>query len=68
VVFLASIQNLTLPLMLYTQGNLVLSSLIWTRWDYGDATGTAVLSVVMAAITIAAAMFLRGATGRRVGD
>ena len=68
VVFLASIQNLTLPLMLYTQGNLVLSSLIWTRWDYGDATGTAVLSVVMAAITIAAAVFLRGATGRRVGD
>jgi iron(III) transport system permease protein len=68
VVFLASIQNLTLPLMLYTQGNLVLSSLIWTRWDYGDATGTAVLSVVMTAITIAAATFLRGATGRRVGD
>lgn len=67
MVFLAAIQNLTLPLMLYSTGNLVLSSLIWTRWDYGDATGTAVLSVVMTAITIVAAMFLRGASGRRVG-
>lgn len=68
MVFLASIQNLTLPLMLYTTGNLVLSSLIWTRWDYGDPTGTAVLSVVMTAITVVAATFLRGATGRRAGD
>lgn len=68
MVFLASIQNLTLPLMLYSTGNLVLSSLIYTRWDYGDATGTAVLSVVMTAITIVAALFLRGAGGRRSGD
>jgi iron(III) transport system permease protein len=68
MVFLASIQNLTLPLMLYSTGNLVLSSLIWSRWDYGDATGTAVLSVVMAAITIVAATFLRNASGRRAGD
>jgi iron(III) transport system permease protein len=68
MVFLASIQNLTLPLMLYSTGNLVLSSLIYTRWDYGDATGTAVLSVVMTAITIVAALFLRGAGGRRAGD
>ncbi|MDT4983997.1 MAG: hypothetical protein QOF95_1487, partial [Pseudonocardiales bacterium] len=37
-------------------------------WDYGDATGTAVLSVVMTAITIVAALFLRGAGGRRAGD
>jgi iron(III) transport system permease protein len=68
MVFLASIQNLTLPLMLYSTGNLVLSSLIYSRWDYGDATGTAVLSVVMTAITILAAMSMRNAGGRRHGD
>lgn len=68
LVFLAAIQNLTLPLMLYTTGNLVLSSLIWSRWDYGDATGTAVLSVVLTAVTVIAAYFMRGLSGRRVGE
>jgi iron(III) transport system permease protein len=68
LVFLASIQNLTLPLMLYSTGNLVLSSLIWSRWDYGDATGTAVLSVVMTVITVIAALFLRGLSGKRQGE
>jgi len=68
LVFLASIQNLTLPLMLYSTNNLVLSSLIWSRWDYGDATGTAVLSVVMTVITVIAALFLRGLSGRRAGE
>lgn len=67
LVFLASIQNLTLPLMLYSTGNLVMSSLIYTRWDYGDATGTAVLSVIMTAITVVAALLLRKASGDRVG-
>jgi iron(III) transport system permease protein len=66
MVFLASIQNLTLPLMLQSSGNEVLSTLIWSRWDYGDATGTAVLSVLMTAITIAAALLLRRAGGRRL--
>lgn len=59
LVFMSSIQNLTLPLMLYSTGNLVLSSLIWNRWDYGEATGAAVLSVVMTVITVAAAVLLR---------
>ncbi|MCW2538528.1 MAG: hypothetical protein JWN95_253 [Frankiales bacterium] len=68
LVFLASIQNLTLPLMLYSTGNLVMSSLIYTRWDYGDATGTAVLSVVMTAITIVAALLLRRSSGSRMGS
>ena len=68
LVFLASIQNLTLPLMLYSGNNQVLSNLIWDRWNYGDASGTAVLSVVMTAITVVAALFLRGLTGQRAGD
>lgn len=65
LIFLASIQNLTLPLILGTSGNVVLSTLIWSRWDYGDVTGTAVLSVVMATITVLAAIVLRTASGSR---
>jgi iron(III) transport system permease protein len=65
LIFLASIQNLTLPLMLGTSGNVVLSTLIWGRWDYGDVTGTAVLSVIMISITVVAATLLRRASGGR---
>jgi iron(III) transport system permease protein len=68
LVFLASIQNLTLPLMLYSTGNLVMSSLIYTRWDYGDATGTAVLCVITTGITVIAALLLRKASGNRMGS
>jgi ABC-type Fe3+ transport system permease subunit len=68
LVFLASIQNLTLPLMLYSTGNLVMSSLIYTRWDYGDATGTAVLCVITTGITVIAALLLRKASGDRMGS
>jgi iron(III) transport system permease protein len=68
LVFLASIQNLTLPLMLYSGNNFVLSSLIWNRWNYGDATGTAVLSVVTTAITVVAALLLRGLSGKPAGE
>jgi iron(III) transport system permease protein len=62
LIFLASIQNLTLALMLYTPDNTVLSTLIWSGWDHGDITGSAVLSVGMTVITVAAAAILRGAT------
>jgi iron(III) transport system permease protein len=64
LVFMASMQNLTLPLMLSSPGNVVLSSLIWDRWNYGLATQAAVLSVVMTAITVTVAGLLRGGTGR----
>ncbi|TDC46402.1 iron ABC transporter permease [Jiangella ureilytica] len=65
MIFLASIQNLTLPLMLGSNDNVVLSTLIWRRWDYGDVTGAAVLSVTMATITVIAATLLRRTTGTR---
>ena len=65
LVVLASIQNLTLPIMLYVPGNQVLSSLIYTRWSGGDISGTAVTSVVVTAITVIAAMALRRASGSR---
>lgn len=68
LVLLASVQNLTLPIMLYTPGNQVLSSLIYTRWAGGDVSGTAVSSVVVAAITVVAAIALRRASGTRLAS
>jgi iron(III) transport system permease protein len=65
LVLLASVQNLTLPIMLYVPGNQVLSSLIYTRWSGGDVSGTAVTSVVVTVITVIAAIVLRRATGTR---
>jgi iron(III) transport system permease protein len=65
LVILASVQNLTLPIMLYVPGNEVLSSLIYTRWSTGHVAGTAVLSVVVTVITVLAAMGLRRASGAR---
>lgn len=66
--FLASVQNLTMPMMLYTPGNEVLSTLIFTRWDAGHVQSTAVISVVVAAITVVAAIVLRRASGPRAGE
>lgn len=65
LVLLAAVQNLTLPMMLYTPGNEVLSSLIYTRWSAGDVQSTAVTSVVVATITVIAALVLRRASGSR---
>jgi iron(III) transport system permease protein len=59
LVFLASIKNLTLSLMLYTSNSVVLSTLIWGRWDRGDTAETAVLGVIMSAGTIVLALLLR---------
>ncbi|HKC26491.1 MAG TPA: iron ABC transporter permease [Jatrophihabitans sp.] len=60
LVFMASMQNLTLPLMLASANNTVMSSLIWDRWNYGLPTQAAVLSLVMTAITVTIATLLRG--------
>lgn len=65
LVLLASVQNLTLPIMLYVPGNEVLSSLIYTRWSSGHVSDTAVISVVVTVITVIAAMALRRASGSR---
>lgn len=64
LVFMASMQNLTLPLILASSKNTVLSTLIWDRWNYGLATQAAVLSVVMTVITMTIATALRGIGGR----
>jgi iron(III) transport system permease protein len=65
LVLLASVQNLTLPIMLYVPGNEVLSSLIYTRWSSGHVADTAVISVVVTVITVIAAIVLRRASGER---
>jgi iron(III) transport system permease protein len=59
LVFLASVKNLTLSLMLYSPDSVVLASLIWARWDQGDTAETAVLGVMMSVLTIGLAVFLR---------
>ncbi len=62
LVFLSSVKNLTLPLMLQSPSNTVLSTLIYNRWDYGDVNAAAVISVILTAVTVTAAVLLRRAT------
>jgi iron(III) transport system permease protein len=66
VVFLASIQNLTLPLMLGTGDSIVMSTLIYGRWFDGDGPGTAALGVVLTIVTLVMTLFLRRSSGTRV--
>lgn len=66
MVFLSSIQNLTLPLMLFSTGNVVMATLIYQRWDIaGQPTTTAVLSVIMITVTIIATLFMRQASDKK---
>lgn len=64
VVFLSSIQNLTLPLMLGSGDNVVLSTMIYGRWFAGDGPGTAALGVVLTVTTLAMTLFLRRSSVR----
>jgi iron(III) transport system permease protein len=60
LVFMASMQNLTLPLLLASDNNTVLSSLIYSKWDFGSTAEATVLCVCMTAITLVFAVLLRG--------
>jgi iron(III) transport system permease protein len=64
LVFMASMQNLTLPLLLASPQNTVLSGLIYQRWDFGLTTEATVLCVVLTVITVGLAVFLRGFGGK----
>jgi iron(III) transport system permease protein len=66
LVFMASMQNLTLPLLLASPQNTVLSGLIYQRWDFGLTTEATVLCVVLTVITVGLAVFLRGFGGKSV--
>jgi len=58
-VFMASLQNLSIPLILASPTNAVLSTVIWNRWEYGYVNQTAVLAVGMTVLTVIAALFVR---------
>jgi iron(III) transport system permease protein len=59
LVFMASMQNLSIPLILASPTNTVLSTVIWNRWEYGYVNQTAVLAVGMTLLTVLAAVFVR---------
>lgn len=59
LVFLLSIKNLTLALVLYAPDSVVLSTLIWTRWDAGQTAETAAIGTVMVLITLVLSVALR---------
>jgi iron(III) transport system permease protein len=59
LVFLLSIKNLTLPLILYTPDTVVLSTFVWERWDQADTGGTAAVGTLMVAITLILGIVLR---------
>jgi iron(III) transport system permease protein len=59
LVFLLSIKNLTLPLILYTPDTVVLSTYVWERWDQADTGGTAAVGTMMVAITLLLGIVLR---------
>lgn len=64
VVFLSSVQNLTLPLMLGSGDNVVMASLIYRRWFDGNAPSTAALGVVLTALTLIMTLLMRRSSMR----
>jgi iron(III) transport system permease protein len=59
LVFLSSIQHLTVPLMLFTPDTAVLSTVIWDEWDHGDTATTAALGVILILVTVTLSVALR---------
>jgi iron(III) transport system permease protein len=59
LVFLNAIRNLTLALVLYTPASIVLSTLVYRYWDHADTAETAVVGVIMVAITLVLSFALR---------
>lgn len=67
LVFLLSIKNLTLALILYAPDSIVISTLIWTRWDAGNTSETAAIGMIMVIATLALSVMARRASIARVG-
>jgi iron(III) transport system permease protein len=59
LVFLSSIQHLTVPLLLFTPDTAVLSTVIWDEWDHGDTGTTAALGVILMLVTVTLSVALR---------
>lgn len=62
LIFLLSIRNLTLALILSSSKAVLLSVLIFTRWDAGQTEETAAIGIVMVLITLTLAIFVRRAS------
>ena len=62
LIFLLSIRNLTLALILSSPNAVLLSVLIYTRWDAGQTEEAAALGIVMVTITLILAILLRRST------
>lgn len=62
LVFLLSIRNLTLALILSSPKAVLLSVLIFQRWDAGQTEDTAAIGVVMVAVTLTLSILLRRAS------
>jgi iron(III) transport system permease protein len=59
LVFLSSIQHLTVPLLLFTPDTIVLSTVIWNEWDHGDTGTTAAFGVILMCVTVTLSLVLR---------
>jgi iron(III) transport system permease protein len=59
LVFLLSIRNLTLPLILLSPDSIALSTLVYDSWDRANTATTAAVGMVMVTITIALSILLR---------
>lgn len=62
LIFLLSIRNLTLALILQGPDSILLSVLVFTRWDAGQTEDTAAIGIVMLVITLAMSIALRRAS------
>jgi iron(III) transport system permease protein len=60
LVFLQAIRNLTIALLLFAPGSIVLSTLVYRYWDRADTANTAVVGVVMVVLTLGLSVLLRG--------
>jgi iron(III) transport system permease protein len=67
LVFMMSIEYLTVPLLLFTPKSAMLSTSIFSFWDHGDTAITAALGVVMVSVTITLSFVLRRFGGSQAG-
>lgn len=64
LVFLMSIKNLTQALILYSPNSVVISTLIYTRWDNGRVAETAAIGVITVILTLILSVVIRRAGGQ----
>ncbi len=67
LIFMTSIELLTVPLLLFTPNNAMLSTALWSYWSHGGTSVTAALGVLIVAATIPVALLLRRFGASREG-